>query len=145
MTVSVFLYTGCVICIISGEVAADWVFSSWWIVSSRLLAYLVVFDRMPELRFYLFWCHIFFILINILLVVIVVAKLCLISFVNPWTVAHLGPLSIGFPRQEYCRGLPFPSPRDLSDPGIEPVFPAWQADSLPLTHLGSPINILSNS
>ena len=42
------------------------------------------------------------------------------------------PLSVGFPRQEYWSGLPFPSP------GIKPVYPAWQADSLPLSHLRSP-------
>ena len=37
-----------------------------------------------------------------------------------WTVAHQAPLSMGFPRQEYWSGLPFLSPEDLSDPGIEP-------------------------
>ena len=41
----------------------------------------------------------------------------------PWTVAHQAPLSMGFPRQEYWNGLPFPSPGDLPDPGIEPVSP----------------------
>ena len=40
-----------------------------------------------------------------------------------WTVAHQAPLAVGFPRQEYWRGLPFPSPGDLPDPGIEPVSP----------------------
>ena len=39
---------------------------------------------------------------------------------TPWTVAHQGPLSMGFPRKDCCRGLPFPSPGDLSDPGMEP-------------------------
>ena len=39
----------------------------------------------------------------------------------PWTVAHQAPLSTGFPRQEYWSGLPFPSPEDLPDPGIEPT------------------------
>ena len=48
------------------------------------------------------------------------------------------PLSMGFFRQEYWSGLPFPSPEDLLDPGIEPMSPAWQVDSLPLSHLGSP-------
>ena len=43
-----------------------------------------------------------------------------------------------FPRQEYWSGLPFPSPGDLLNPGIESVSPALQADSLPLCHLGSP-------
>ena len=41
-------------------------------------------------------------------------------FVIPWTVAHQSPLSIGFSRQEYWSGLPFPSPGDLPDPGTEP-------------------------
>ena len=41
-------------------------------------------------------------------------------FVTPWTVAHQVRLSIGFPRQEYWSGLPFPSPGDFPDPGIEP-------------------------
>ena len=53
------------------------------------------------------------------------------SYVTPWTVAHQAPLSMGFPRQEYWSGLPFPSPGDLPDPGIEPSYPALQADSLP--------------
>ena len=39
---------------------------------------------------------------------------------TPWTVAHQAPLSMGFSRQEYCSGLPFPSPGDLPNPGIEP-------------------------
>ena len=42
------------------------------------------------------------------------------SFVTSWTVVHKAPLSIGFPRQEYWSGLPFPSPGDIPDPGIEP-------------------------
>ena len=45
---------------------------------------------------------------------------CVRLFVTPWTVAQQAPLSAGFPRQEYWSGLPFPSPGDLSDPGIEP-------------------------
>ena len=43
---------------------------------------------------------------------------------TPRTVAHQAPLSVGFPRQEYWSGLPFPSPRNLPDPGIEPMCPA---------------------
>ena len=58
-------------------------------------------------------------------------------FVTPGTVARQAPLSRGFPRQEYWRGLPFPSPGDLPNPRTEPVSPAWQADSLPVSHLGS--------
>ena len=45
-------------------------------------------------------------------------------FVTPWTVAHQAPLPMGFSRQEYWSGLPFPSPGDLPDPGIEPRSPA---------------------
>ena len=47
---------------------------------------------------------------------------CVRLFVTPWTVAHQS-LSMGFPRQEYWSGLPFPSPRDLPNPGTEPVSP----------------------
>ena len=43
------------------------------------------------------------------------------SFVTPWNVAHQAPLSMGFPKKEYWSGLPFSSPGDFSDPGIEPV------------------------
>ena len=49
------------------------------------------------------------------------------SFATPWTVAHQAPLSMGFPSQEYWSGLPFPSPGDLSHPGIEPSPPASPA------------------
>ena len=52
-------------------------------------------------------------------------------FATPWTVAHEAPPSMGFSRQEYWSGLPFPSPGDLPDPGIEPWSPALQADALP--------------
>ena len=55
-----------------------------------------------------------------------------ISFAIPWTVAHQAPLSMGFPRQKYWGGLPFPIPGDLSVPRIEAVFPAVLVDSLPI-------------
>ena len=58
------------------------------------------------------------------------------SSVTQWTVAHEAPLHMGFPRQEYWSGLPFPSAGDLPDPGTEPMSPAWQVDLLPLSHLG---------
>ena len=57
---------------------------------------------------------------------------------TPWAVGCQAPLSMGFSRQEYWSGLPFPSLRDLLDAGIKPVSPALQADSLPLSHLGNP-------
>ena len=57
------------------------------------------------------------------------------SFMMLWTVVHRAPLTMGFPRQEYRSGLPFPSPEDLPDPGTEPVSPALQEDSLRLNEL----------
>ena len=51
-------------------------------------------------------------------------------FATPWTVAYQAPPSIGFSRQECWSGLPFPSPEDLPDPGMEPGSPALQADVL---------------
>ena len=51
-------------------------------------------------------------------------------FVIPWTVAYQAPPPMGFSRQEYWSGLPFPPPGDLPDPGIEPWSHAFQADAL---------------
>ena len=62
-----------------------------------------------------------------------VTKSCL-TLATRWTVAHQAPLSLEFSRQEYWSGLPFPSPGDLPDPGIEPRSPALQVGSL-LTEL----------
>ena len=66
------------------------------------------------------------------------AKSCPTILQPPWTVACQALLSMGFPRQEYWSGLPFPSPEELSDSGIETESPALQADSLPLGDQGSP-------
>ena len=52
-------------------------------------------------------------------------------FATPWTVAYQASLSMEFSRQEYWSGLPFPSPGDFPDPGIEPGSPVLQADALP--------------
>ena len=59
-------------------------------------------------------------------------------FATPWTVARQAPLSMGFSRQEYWSGLPFPSPGDLPNPGIEPGSPALQADALSSEPPGKP-------
>ena len=59
-----------------------------------------------------------------------VTKLCP-TLVTPGTVVHQAPLSMGFSRQEYWSGLPFPSPGDLHNPGIKPRSPTLQVDSLP--------------
>ena len=62
-------------------------------------------------------------------------------FAIPWTVAHQAPPPMGFSRQEYWSGLPFPSPGDLPDPGTEPRSPALQADTLTYEPPGKPKNI----
>ena len=61
-------------------------------------------------------------------------------FATPWTVAYLASLSMGFSRQEYWSGLPFPSPGDLPDPGIEPRSPTLEADALTYEPPGKPWN-----
>ena len=57
-------------------------------------------------------------------------------FATPWTVTYQALRSMGFSRQEYWSGLPFPSPGDLPNPGIEPGSPALQTDALPSEPLG---------
>ena len=70
-------------------------------------------------------------------------------FATLWLVAHQGyvkpsPLSMGVSRQEYWSGLPFSSPGDLPDPGIEPMSPVLQADSLLFEPPGKPLQCLMN-
>ena len=60
------------------------------------------------------------------------------SYVTPWTIARQAPQSVKFSRQEYWNGLPFPSPGDLPDPGVEPRSPTLQADALPSEPPGKP-------
>ena len=57
-------------------------------------------------------------------------------FATPWTVTYQASQSMGFSRQEYWSGLPFPSSGDLPHPGIEPKSPALQAVALPSEKLG---------
>ena len=59
-------------------------------------------------------------------------------FVTWWTVARQAPPSMGFSRQEYWSGLPFPSPGDLPNPGVEPRSPALEADALTSEPPGKP-------
>ena len=61
----------------------------------------------------------------------------------PWTVAHQASPSVEFSRHEYWSGLPFPSPGNLPDPGIEPGSPALQADALPSEPRGNHRNYLN--
>ena len=63
---------------------------------------------------------------------------CIQLFATPWTVAYQAPPFMGFSRQEYWSGLPFPSPGDLPDPGIEPGSTAFQADALTSEPPGKP-------
>ena len=65
-------------------------------------------------------------------------------FVTPWTVAYQASPSMGFSRQEYWSGLPFPSPGDLPDPGIEPGSPALEADALTSEPPGKPKTYIRN-
>ena len=75
-----------------------------------------------------------------------VAQSCLTLAIS-WTVTHQAPLSMGFSRQEYWSGVPFPPPWDLPDPAIKPISPALQAVFYPLSHQGSPFlyRLISNS
>ena len=68
----------------------------------------------------------------------VLVTLSCLTLCDPRTVARQAPLSMGFSRQEYWSELPFPSPGDLPDPGIQPGSPELQADSLPPEPPGKP-------
>ena len=62
---------------------------------------------------------------------------CVQLFATPWTLAHQAPLSMGFSRQEYWSGLPFPSPGDLPNPRIKPRSPVLQVILYHLSYRGS--------
>ena len=66
-----------------------------------------------------------------------VTQLCS-TFSDPWTVAHQAALSMEFPDQEYCSGLPFPSLGDLHNPGIKPASPAFEGRFFPSVLPGKP-------
>ena len=59
---------------------------------------------------------------------------CVRLFATPWTATYQATLTMGFPRQEYWSGLPFPSPGDLPDPGTKLHLLLWQVDSLLLSY-----------
>ena len=65
---------------------------------------------------------------------------CVRLCATPWTVDYQAPSSMGFSRQEYWSGLPFPSPGDLPNPGIKPGSPALQANSVPAEPPEKPTN-----
>ena len=83
------------------------------------------------------------ILINLCVCVYVLS--CVQLFATLWTVAHQAPLFMELSRQEYCSGLPFSTPEDLPNPGIQLSLLCllyWQVGSLPLCHLGNPDKLL---
>ena len=65
-------------------------------------------------------------------------------FVTPWTVTYQAPLSMGFSRQEYWSGLPFPSPGDFPNPGIEPASPALTGGFFATEPPGKPVTVIAN-
>ena len=79
-------------------------------------------DNQSELLNHLSCCG-FILCITRMTFVCEVTQSCL-TLCDPWTVAYQAPPSMGFSRQEYWSGLPFPSPEDLPHPGIEPGSPA---------------------
>ena len=66
------------------------------------------------------------------------------SFATQWTVAYQASPSTGFSRQEYRRVLPFPSPGDRPNPGIEPAFPVLAGEFFTTEPPGKPISIITN-
>ena len=64
-------------------------------------------------------------------------------FATPLTIAYQASPSMGFSRQEYWSGLPFPSPGDLPNPGFEPRSPVLQADALPSELPGKSLQCIS--
>ena len=112
----------------SWRVGHDWTTELNW---TELIAVFYTSDN--------FWCmwaikftSIYFFLLNCQVKVKVKSLSHAQLFATAWTVACQAPLSMGFSRKEYWSGLPFPSPGDLPNPGIEPRSPALQADALSL-------------
>ena len=64
-------------------------------------------------------------------------------FATAWTIAHQAPLSMDVFRQEYWSGLPFPPPRDLPDPGIQPASPALAGGFFTIEPLGKPCRLFT--
>ena len=83
---------------------------------------------------------------DIFIALVVVQSLsCAQIFVTSWTVACQTPLSMAFPRQEYWKGLPFPPPGDLPDPGIKPASPALAGGFFTTQPPGKPLLLLNST
>ena len=91
-------------------------------------------------QLYLFDFSILFLPLLFFFLIFVKSMSCSVMFDSaiPWTAAHQSPLSMGFPRQKYWSGMPFPSSGYLPNPGIEPRSPALQAVSLSPEPPGKP-------
>ena len=98
-----------------------------------------------DLPFFLLPFLLFFLLVMERFYELLTSLCCMLSrfsrvrlFATPWTVSHQAPLSMGFSRQEYWDGLPFPSRGNLPDPGLKPGSPVLQGDSLLAKAPGKP-------
>ena len=100
----------------------QWIFSTqelnWGLLHCRWILYQLSYEGSPGL------------VVSPKVKVKVKSLSCVRLFATPWAVAYQAPPSMGFSRQEYYSGLPFPSPGDLPDPGIKPWSPAFQSDAL---------------
>ena len=107
-----------------------------------LVGNLAMSIKMYNFYFYVFaldkYSHVFKESLTRLFLLLFSCKVLSDSFMTSYTVACQSSLSVRFFRQEYWCRLPFPSPGNLPDPRIKPASPGLQADSLPLSHLGSP-------
>ena len=91
--------------------------------------------------YYVYVCVCVCVCIYIYIYIVKMKSLSCADSATPWAVAYQAPLSMGFSRQAYWSGLPFPSPGDLPDPGIKLGSPTLQADSLPSESPGKPIYV----
>ena len=120
----------------AGELPFEFLFHSHWALGFYWgkTQFLFHMEMQPFISKYEFCCRLFqkpfFSPLRKSITLSFVAKLCP-TLASPWTVACQAPLSMGFSRQDYSSGLPFPSPGHLPDPGIKPRSPALQTDSLP--------------
>ena len=94
-----------------------------------------VIDNPPEIIISILW----------VLFLLLFRRCCVQLFCDPMDCSVPGFSGHGISQEEYWSELPFPSLGDLSDPGIEPVSPALQADSLLLSHQGSPVGVITQN